>query len=191
MATGLMPVEFFEVVKPLLPEDKPVGASGGRPRILNEVALRVIWYVLTTGIRWQDAFDEVEDVVACGVGMGEDELGDGASIARQHLAVRPAGHAVVRRLHRLLGREPLLPRGGGSADAEQAGDLGDLESRVAMQQEVAEQAVGIVIFAAVLPKSEGGLQQATLLGAQSVFGNLGLRKPLCKSAVRGRHENPP
>src|ERR1019366_2022888 len=54
MATGLMPVEFFEVVKPLLPEDKPVGASGGRPRILNEVALRVIWYVLTTGIRWQD-----------------------------------------------------------------------------------------------------------------------------------------
>src|ERR1019366_2561611 len=90
--------------------------------------------------------------------MGEDELGNGACIAWQHLAVGPAGHAVVRRLHRLLGREPLLPRGGGSADAEQAGDLGDLESRVAMQQEVAKQAVGIVIFAAVLTKSEGSLQ---------------------------------
>jgi transposase len=59
MATGLMPVEFFEVAKPLLPKEKPVGAKGGRPRILNEVALRVIWYVLTTGIRWQDVLLEI------------------------------------------------------------------------------------------------------------------------------------
>lgn len=54
MATGWMPAEFLEVARPLLPEDKPVGASGGRPRVGNEVALRVIWYVLTTGIRWED-----------------------------------------------------------------------------------------------------------------------------------------
>ncbi len=44
MATGLMPVEFFEVVKRLLPEEKPVGVQGGRPRVVHEVALRVIWY---------------------------------------------------------------------------------------------------------------------------------------------------
>jgi transposase len=49
-----MPAGFWEVVKPLLPEDKPVGAKGGRPRVLNEIVLPVIWYVLTTGIRWQD-----------------------------------------------------------------------------------------------------------------------------------------
>ena len=54
MATGWMPAEFWEVARPLLPEDKPVGASGGRPRVGNAVALRVIWYVLTTGIRWED-----------------------------------------------------------------------------------------------------------------------------------------
>jgi transposase len=54
MATGLMPEEFLEVVKPLLAEDKPVGPRGGRPRVLNEIALRVVWYVLTTGIRWHD-----------------------------------------------------------------------------------------------------------------------------------------
>lgn len=54
MATGWMPAEFLEVARPLLPEDKPVGASGGRPRVGNAVALRVIWYVLTTGIRWED-----------------------------------------------------------------------------------------------------------------------------------------
>jgi transposase len=54
MATGWMPAEFWEVAGPLLPQDTPVGASGGRPRVRNEVALCVIWYVLTTGIRWED-----------------------------------------------------------------------------------------------------------------------------------------
>jgi transposase len=54
MASGFMPIGFWDVVKPLLPEDQPVGAKGGRPRVLNEVVLPVIWYVLTTGIRWQD-----------------------------------------------------------------------------------------------------------------------------------------
>ena len=54
MASCFIPAEFWEQVKPLLPEDKPVGAKGGRPRALNEVILSVIWYVLTTGIRWQD-----------------------------------------------------------------------------------------------------------------------------------------
>src|ERR1700683_4437814 len=54
MASGFMPAGFWEVVKPVVPEDQPVGAKGGRPRVLNEVVLPVIWYVLTTGIRWQD-----------------------------------------------------------------------------------------------------------------------------------------
>jgi len=54
MASGFMPAGFWEVAQPLLPEDKPVGTKGGRPRVLNEVVLPVIWYVLTTGIRWQD-----------------------------------------------------------------------------------------------------------------------------------------
>jgi transposase len=54
MASGFMPAGFWDVVKPFLPEDSPVGVKGGRPRVLNEVVLPVIWYVLTTGIRWQD-----------------------------------------------------------------------------------------------------------------------------------------
>lgn len=54
MASGFMPAGFWDVVKPLLPADQPVGSKGGRPRVLNEVVLPVIWYVLTTGIRWQD-----------------------------------------------------------------------------------------------------------------------------------------
>lgn len=54
MASAFMPAEFGELVKPLLPSDAPVGAKGGRPRTPNEIVLRVIWYVLATGIRWQD-----------------------------------------------------------------------------------------------------------------------------------------
>jgi transposase len=54
MASGFMPAGFWNVAKPLLPDDPSVGAKGGRPRVLNEVVLPVIWYVLTTGIRWQD-----------------------------------------------------------------------------------------------------------------------------------------
>src|SRR4051812_1627206 len=59
MATGVMPAAFFEAVQPLLPPDQPVRACGGRPRILNEVVVRVIWYVLTTGIRWQDVLASI------------------------------------------------------------------------------------------------------------------------------------
>jgi transposase len=59
MANCFMSEEFFEVAKPLLPPDKPVGRKGGRPRILNWVALRVIWYVLATGIRWHDVLPEM------------------------------------------------------------------------------------------------------------------------------------
>jgi transposase len=59
MANSFIPEEFVDVVKPLLPADKAVGATGGRPRIINLVALRVIWYVLTTGIRWQDVLLEM------------------------------------------------------------------------------------------------------------------------------------
>ena len=68
--------------------------------------------------------DEVEDVVAGGVGMAEDELGDRAGLAGQKFAVRPASHAVMGRLNGLLGGDVLLPRGRGPADADQAGNLG-------------------------------------------------------------------
>lgn len=79
-------------------------------------------------------------------------------------------------------------RGRRPAEADQAGDLSDLEPSIAVQQEMAEQAVGVIIVAALLPKGKDGLQQAALVGRQSLFGNLRLRKPLCKSAVRGTHE---
>jgi transposase len=54
MANCFMPDKFWDVLQPLLPADKPVGPLGGRPPVLNGVVIRVIWYVLATGIRWHD-----------------------------------------------------------------------------------------------------------------------------------------
>lgn len=54
MASSRMPDEFMEVLEPLIPPDEPVGPSGGRPRVLNRIVLPVIWYVLTSGVRWAD-----------------------------------------------------------------------------------------------------------------------------------------
>ena len=135
------------------------------------------------------ALDEVEDVVARGVGMGQDELGDGAGIAGQQFAVGPAGHAVVGRLDRLLGRDALLVRGRGPADADQAGDLRDLEPGVAVEQEMAEQAAGD----SNRRRSVAGRQRrpATSRVARPSVD----RSAICaweshcaKSAVRGSHE---
>jgi hypothetical protein len=120
--------------------------------------------------------------------MGQDELGNGARIARQQLAVRSSGHAVVRRLNRLFGRDALLTGSRRPADADQAGDLSDLEFAVGVQQEMTEQTVGIIIVAAVFPEGKRSLQHAALLCRQPLFGNLRLGKPLCKSAVRDSHE---
>ena len=98
------------------------------------------------------------------------KLGDGAGVAGQEFAVGPAVQAVVGLLDGFLGGEALLARGGGAADAEQAGDLGDLEASAAVEQEMAEQARGVVVVALALAEAEGGLEQGVLLGVRRASG---------------------
>jgi len=54
MADARMPEEFFEEVEPFLPPEQPVGPKGGRPRKPHRMVIKVVWYVLTTGVRWED-----------------------------------------------------------------------------------------------------------------------------------------
>lgn len=54
MASARMPDEFFELVKHHLPPEKAVGSQGGRPAKGHRVTVRVIWFVLSTGCRWED-----------------------------------------------------------------------------------------------------------------------------------------
>jgi transposase len=59
MADARMPDEFFEIVSHHLPPDPPVGTKGGRPRLGHRVVLKVIWFVLVSGCRWQDVPPEM------------------------------------------------------------------------------------------------------------------------------------
>jgi transposase len=54
VATARMPEEFFDAVAHHLPPEQPVGPQGGRPRIGHRIVMRVIWFVLATGNRWED-----------------------------------------------------------------------------------------------------------------------------------------
>ena len=55
MAAAQMPDAFYDLVAHHLPPEPPrVGPRGGRPWIAHRVALRVIWFVLATGCRWED-----------------------------------------------------------------------------------------------------------------------------------------
>ena len=59
MANAHMPDEFFETVAHHLPPEQPVGPTGGRPRVGHRVVIRVLWFVLTTGARWEDVPPEL------------------------------------------------------------------------------------------------------------------------------------
>ena len=54
MANAQMPDEFYDLVAHHLPPEQPVGPTGGRPRIGHRPVVRVIWFVLASGTRWED-----------------------------------------------------------------------------------------------------------------------------------------
>ncbi|MBA4192883.1 MAG: IS5/IS1182 family transposase [Planctomycetaceae bacterium] len=54
MASAHMPAPFYELVQHHLPPEQPPASLGGRPRIAHRIVIRVIWFVLATGNRWED-----------------------------------------------------------------------------------------------------------------------------------------
>lgn len=54
MANARMPEDFYRELEPHLPSEQPVGPKGGRPRTKHRTVMKVIWFVLTTGCRWED-----------------------------------------------------------------------------------------------------------------------------------------
>jgi transposase len=49
-----MPVEFYQLVSHHLPPEVPIGPTGGRPRVPHHIVLKVLWFVLASGARWED-----------------------------------------------------------------------------------------------------------------------------------------
>jgi transposase len=59
MAQARMPDEFYDLVSHHLPPEQPVGPQGGRPTIPHRVVLKVLWFVLASGCRWEDVPPEM------------------------------------------------------------------------------------------------------------------------------------
>jgi transposase len=59
MANARMPDCFFDLVAHHLPPEQRVGPLGGRPMNGHRTVVRVLWFVLATGIRWEDVPPEL------------------------------------------------------------------------------------------------------------------------------------
>ena len=64
MAKPLLTDELWEIIKPLLPPEKP-RPKGGRPRVSDRLALTGILFVARTGTAWELLPPEL----GCGSGM--------------------------------------------------------------------------------------------------------------------------
>lgn len=59
MADARLPEAFYDLVCHHLPPEQPVGPQGGRPTIAQRIVLKVIWFVLVSGCRWEDVPQEM------------------------------------------------------------------------------------------------------------------------------------
>ena len=59
MASARLPPGFFKLAAHHLPPEQPARPEGGRPPISHQVVLKVLWFVLVTGCRWEDVPPEL------------------------------------------------------------------------------------------------------------------------------------
>jgi transposase len=59
MAGARMPPGFFKLAAHHLPPERPVGSDGGRPAIIHRQVVKVLWFVLASGCRWEDVPPEM------------------------------------------------------------------------------------------------------------------------------------
>jgi transposase len=59
MAGARMPPGFYKLAAHHLPPERPVGPAGGRPVVEHRLVLKVLWFVLASGCRWEDVPPEL------------------------------------------------------------------------------------------------------------------------------------
>jgi len=122
--------------------------------------------------------DEVQQLVARGRRMGEEKLGDGAGMPRQELPVRTAAEVMLNLLDNLHRGKFPMPKRRAGADADQASDLGYLQSHATVQQEVnGDPRTGIVPLAS-LEELKRCVEDGPLLISQPFRRNLRPTQPL-------------
>jgi transposase len=59
MAIARMPEAFYDLAAHHLPPEQAIGPTGGRPPIDHRRIVKVLWFVLATGCRWEDVPPEM------------------------------------------------------------------------------------------------------------------------------------
>jgi hypothetical protein len=98
--------------------------------------------------------------------MGEEELGDRAGMSRQEFSVGPTLHSVLNLLDDLRGGEISMSERRTGTDADQASNLGNLQSQVNLEQEVTDDPPAGIIPLTLLQELKGSPQDAFLLIGQ-------------------------
>jgi hypothetical protein len=98
--------------------------------------------------------------------MGKEELGDRAGMPRQQFSVGPTLHSTLNLLDDLRGGEISMPERRTGTDADQASNLGDLQSQLNLEQEVTDDPPAGIIPLTLLQELQGSPQDAFLLIGQ-------------------------
>jgi hypothetical protein len=133
--------------------------------------------------------NEVQQFVPRGLGMGKEELGDRAGMARQQFSVRATTEMVVNLLANLLGGEFLMTKRRPEVNTDQACDLSDLQPHAAVKQEVTGDARRGVVPVAPLKELKRCVKNGTLFVAQAFRPNLCPVQPLFERLTFRGHAN--
>jgi len=108
-------------------------------------------------------FDEIKQVIAPGVRMGDPKVRDGPRIARQKLSVGSAGDSVLNLTDDLPRGEVVLTRRGRAGDAHKSCHLCQLQLQLAVQEKMRDDTATGIISAGLLQKDKTRLQHGELL----------------------------
>jgi hypothetical protein len=106
-----------------------------------------------------------------------EEVGHGTGEAWQQFAVGASTQAMMGGLDYPLGGEPLLCGSSSATEAEQAGDKSDRKSKLRVEEEMTEQANGVIVLTAALQEGKGGGEDGALRVGEVGLGNGGLGQP--------------
>jgi len=121
--------------------------------------------------------------------MGKEELGDRTGMTRQQFSVRATTEVAVNLLANLLGGEFLVTKGRPGVNADQACDLGDLQSHAAVKQKVTGDARRGVVPAAPLKELKRCMKHGPLFVAQAFRPNPRPVQPLLERLTFRGHAN--
>jgi len=168
--------------------------GGGLPGFLQGGAVQAILLEELPEGHFGDAelpgtSDEIEQLVASGLGMGEEKLGDRAGMARQELPIRATAEVMLNLLGNLCGGELLMAERRPGADADEACNLSYLQSHAATEQEMTDDPGTGIVPVALLKELKCGMKDGPLLIAQSFWRHLRLAQPLFERLTFLGHGN--